>query len=134
AYMAPEQLDEQKEVDARADQFSWAITAMMVLDGQNPRAVDPLLLSPIPSLVGRVSGISKNAAAVIHRAIEIEREARFPSMHDLVTALDTALTEDLLRSSQPLTNDLLPETKDEPKLGPVSRGTQRLLATGAFQP
>ncbi len=121
AYMAPEQLEERGDVDARADQFAWAITAMMVLDGQNPRAVDPLLLSPVPQLYGRVAGVSKSASAVIQRAIAIDRTKRFPDMAALVTALDAALTEDLLRTSQPLATDLVPSVAEPSREPPTTQ-------------
>lgn len=90
AYMAPEQL-EGAEIDARADQFGWALTAYALMLGKNLRTDDPLLFGPIPLLSDRVPGISRRAAEIVLRALSNDREMRFPSMNELVDELDAAL-------------------------------------------
>jgi eukaryotic-like serine/threonine-protein kinase len=91
AYMAPEQLDAEETIDARADQFAWALTAYALLLGKNLRKDDPLLFGPIPLLSDRVDGVSRRAAEIILRALSNDREMRFPSMEALVAELEPAL-------------------------------------------
>ena len=91
AYMAPEQLEGADTVDARADQFAWALTAYALLLGKNLRKDDPLLFGPIPLLSDRVPGISRRAAEIILRALSNDREMRFPSMDILAADLELAV-------------------------------------------
>jgi eukaryotic-like serine/threonine-protein kinase len=91
AYMAPEQLGADENIDARADQFGWALTAYALMLGKNPRKDDPLLFGPIPLLSDRVSGVSRRSAEIVLRALSNDREMRFPSMDALVTELEAAL-------------------------------------------
>jgi eukaryotic-like serine/threonine-protein kinase len=91
AYMAPEQLDVSETVDARADQFGWALTAYALMLGKNLRKEDPLLFGPIPLLSDRVPGVSRRAAEIVLRALSNDREMRFPSMDVLVAELEPAL-------------------------------------------
>lgn len=91
AYMAPEQLDPTATIDARADQFGWALTAYALMLGKNLRKDDPLLFGPIPLLSDHVPGISRRAAEIVLRALSNDREMRFPSMDALVAELEPAL-------------------------------------------
>lgn len=91
AYMAPEQLGADENIDARADQFGWALTAYALMLGKNPRKDDPLLFGPIPLLSDRVPGVSRRAAEIVLRALSTDREMRFPSMDALVSELEAAL-------------------------------------------
>ena len=98
AYMAPEQLDPAETIDARADQFAWALTAYALILGKNLRKDDPLLFGPIPLLSDREPGISRRAAEIVLRALSNDREMRFPSMDSLIAELEPALA---LRPSGP---------------------------------
>ena len=91
AYMAPEQLDPTETIDARADQFAWALTAYALMLGRNLRKEDPLLFGPIPLLSDQVPGVSRRAAEIVLRALSNDREMRFPSMDALVAELEPAL-------------------------------------------
>jgi serine/threonine-protein kinase len=106
AYMAPEQLDPTETIDARADQFAWALTAYALMLGKNLRKDDPLLFGPIPLLSDRVPGISRRAAEIVLRALSNDREMRFPSMDALVAELEPALA--LRTSGLPLRVSLAP--------------------------
>jgi len=92
AYMAPEQLANEA-LDARVDQFSWALTAHALLAGKNPRVADPDL-AVVPSLT-TVQGVSNAVAHVIARALEKKRDARYPTMDDVAARLEEALTRPL---------------------------------------
>jgi len=91
AYMAPEQLDPTETIDARADQFAWAMTAYALILGKNLRKDDPLLFGPIPLLSDREPGIPRRAAEIVLRALSNDRQMRFPSMDALLAELEPAL-------------------------------------------
>jgi eukaryotic-like serine/threonine-protein kinase len=91
AYMAPEQLEAGENIDARADQFGWALTAYALMLGKNLRKEDPLLFGPIPLLSDKVPGVSRRAAEIVMRALSNDREMRFPSMDALVAELEPAI-------------------------------------------
>lgn len=86
-YMAPEQLSG-STVDARADQFSWAVSAWELLAPSRPLPGDPTA-----RIVAIVSGLtpppelSPAIGAVLVRALAIDPEDRFASMDDLLIAL-----------------------------------------------
>jgi serine/threonine protein kinase len=91
AYMAPEQLEAGENIDARADQFGWALTAYALMLGKNLRKEDPLLFGPIPLLSDKVPGMSRRAAEIVMRALSNDREMRFPTMDALVAELEPAI-------------------------------------------
>lgn len=101
AYMAPEQLEAELIVDARADQFGWALTAYALMLGKNLRKEDPLLFGPIPLLCDRVPGVSRRASEIVLRALSNDREMRFPSMDALLAELEPALLSPSVTPSRP---------------------------------
>lgn len=74
AYMAPEQ-ELTSAVDARADQFAWAVMAYELLTGERPTR---------PALMH--SALDERRGAVILRALSTAPSERFASMHDLLAA------------------------------------------------
>jgi serine/threonine-protein kinase len=93
AYMAPEQV-RCLPLDGRADQFSWGVMAYQVLGGRLPWATGNTLalalsiLSEVPRpLVELAPAVPPVVAATVHRALEKEVTARFPSMGELLAAL-----------------------------------------------
>lgn len=89
-YMAPEQL-RRAEVDARTDQFGWAITAYTVLTGQHPRARDPQLVRPITPLHELCPDVPLRAAEAIMRALSLDRSRRFRDMDELLAELEPTI-------------------------------------------
>jgi len=93
-YMAPEQALS-PTVDARADQFSWAVVAYLLLSGVHPAESvgegGPAFPIARPRPLGWVAADVPDAiAAVIHRAMSTEADARFATMSDLRGALRAA--------------------------------------------
>lgn len=86
-YMAPEVLRGERESDARTDQFSWGLVAYQVLAGEPARRND------LETGVGwtpprlQLEGLER-IAAVIERTLAEDCQSRFPSMFDVVTALE----------------------------------------------
>jgi tRNA A-37 threonylcarbamoyl transferase component Bud32 len=89
-YMAPEQL-ETADVDARADQFSWGMTAFVVLSrGFHPRDHLGGFGPRVPRIDDYVD-VPRAIADVIERAMQNHPKDRFASMAPLIEALETAL-------------------------------------------
>ena len=93
AYMAPEQLDGEI-VDARSDQFAFAIVAWEALYGKRPFAGTTLaaLRESITrhELRPRASPVPDRVRGVIERGLEHEPGKRFPDMTAMLTALRVA--------------------------------------------
>ncbi len=97
SYVAPEQA-QGEHLDARADQFSLAALAFLMLSGRAPyshsslsAAADPPPPPPL-STPERPFGDQVNAA--VRRALAADREERYPDVLAFVSALREALGED----------------------------------------
>jgi serine/threonine-protein kinase len=94
-YMAPEQI-KGREVDARCDQFAWGVTAYELLAGDRPwseaadvlQTVAKVLTDPAPPLRDKVKDVPGVVEETILRALAKEPDARFPSMTEVVDALE----------------------------------------------
>ena len=88
-YMAPEQLAG-AEVDARADQYAYGLTAYELVAGKHPGAA---FAGPVdvPSLDTIVPDVPKAVAEVIARTMAGAPEDRFASMEDVAVALEDAI-------------------------------------------
>jgi hypothetical protein len=84
-YMAPEQAVG-GQVDARTDQFAWGVVAYETISGRHPFAADDCLGEP-HLLSSLVPGLPPGVAAIIARALEIDRSLRFADMDDIVALL-----------------------------------------------
>lgn len=92
AYMAPEQISG-SEVDARGDQYSFAVTLYEALYRRRPfdepSDVIGLLLHGRGKILPPPAGSAVPARVwhVVERALAVDPEARYPSMNELVAAL-----------------------------------------------
>ena len=98
AYSSPEQLQAQP-VDARADQYSLACTAFMLLTGTVPYdAATPTAIilahvrDDIPSITARRPGLPITLDAVFARALAKNPADRYPSSREFAAALHHGLT------------------------------------------
>jgi hypothetical protein len=89
-YAAPEQL-RGEDVDGRVDQFAWAVMAYELLSGAPPfqgddavALISQILTTDPPPL----DGVSEEVRAILSRALSKERQARFDSMDEVVSALE----------------------------------------------
>lgn len=127
SYMAPEQLLEGK-VDARCDQFSWGITAYVLLTGKNPRLNDPIVMQTIAP-IGRDLGVPAPVAAVLAKAVAREPDARHASMDALIAELERHLqsTGDkaAMATTAPLMKPLPPRPPPPPPQDPVIEDLER---------
>jgi serine/threonine-protein kinase len=95
AYMAPEQIAGDENVDHRADIYSWGVVAYEVLSGETPfagRNAHAVLAAHVverPSpLTTRAHNIAPLLAALVMHALEKDPAARPQSAADLVMTLD----------------------------------------------
>jgi len=87
AYLAPEQLTA-SPLDARVDQFAWAVMTWELLTGERPFPVEPAArLVAIRAGVSQPRGLAPRLGEVVTRALAIAPRDRFESMDALVAAL-----------------------------------------------
>ena len=117
-YMAPEQFD--GDLDARCDQYSFGVTAYELFagsfsghDGGEPPSLD-LVVPELP----------KTAARVVARLIARDPTKRFPSMDDVVTALEDVAAGRPLRvaPSEPPSTASADTVRDPSTSLPVASG------------
>jgi serine/threonine protein kinase len=92
-YMAPEQL-QAGPLDGRCDQYAWGVMAYEIFAGKVPwgsrdgaQLVAAILASPVAPLRDVVPSMDPRVSDVVRRAMQRDRDARYPSMTELVEAL-----------------------------------------------
>ncbi|HEY0136186.1 MAG TPA: serine/threonine-protein kinase [Nannocystis sp.] len=99
AYMAPEQ-HRHHPADQRSDQFSFCVTLFTALYGKHPFAGGSLLELVINLTDGKMhpppadTQVPANVHAVVVRGLAVEREARWPSLAEMLDALEKASGRD----------------------------------------
>lgn len=93
-YMAPEQLNDSKRVDARCDVYSLGTVIFECLTGSPPFAApNPLALAfgvlhgEQPDVRAKRRDVPEGLAAIVQRCMRKEREERFPDARALYSAL-----------------------------------------------
>jgi len=101
AYMAPEQVAGDPNVDHRADIYSLGCVAYEMLTGQSPfagKSPQQMLAAHVmekPTPIGeRRPGIPSSLVALVNRCLEKEPSARPQSASELVTELETTCSRD----------------------------------------
>ncbi|MBL8622496.1 MAG: serine/threonine protein kinase, partial [Myxococcales bacterium] len=87
AYMSPEQLAG-AELDARSDQFAFAVALYQALYREHPFAAVGVRSAPVVRPPPAGADVPERLRAVLVRALAADRAARFPSMAALLAALD----------------------------------------------
>lgn len=129
-YMAVELLDGAKHADARSDVYSMGITLYALLAGAPPRAsatslvalLNALVNEPVVPLLTAAPWVSTEVAAIVDKAIQPEKEARYRDGGELLAAVCA-----LLPQGSALREDMLvpvAEQQRRPAKGPEQGGSQ----------
>jgi eukaryotic-like serine/threonine-protein kinase len=86
AYMPPEQSDA-GEVDARADQYAFAVTCWEALWGSRPFAAQKER-SAEPTRIRERRGVPRRVEVALRRALQSDRDKRWPKLEDLLDRLE----------------------------------------------
>lgn len=110
AYMSPEQLNAQRDLDARTDVWSLGVTLYELLVGSLPfqgsnvaQVTLRITTQPAPSIVARRSDVPRALDAIVQRCLEKDREKRFPSASSMLEALASIPVETKRRRSSTAT-------------------------------
>lgn len=98
AYMSPEQVRGEADIDRRSDLYSLGVIVFEMLSGQLPYAADTPygvmmkhVAEPVPRLLDTQPHLTPDCQAVIERAMAKTREARFSTASELASTLTRAL-------------------------------------------
>ncbi len=107
-YMAPEQFEDAKNVDARADVYSMGVTIYAMLAGAPPHAdsksfmqiLRAIMTGPPPSLLKHAPWVRPTLAAVVEKTMQSDPKARYANAAELLEALTKELegSSDLLEA------------------------------------
>jgi serine/threonine-protein kinase len=96
-YMSPEQLRAHDDLDGRADVWAVGVVLFEALAGRRPfdasnpsDVIAQVLMKRAPSLASVAPGVSPSLASLVERALEPDRERRFPSVQAMAEALRAA--------------------------------------------
>ncbi|TNE91803.1 MAG: serine/threonine protein kinase [Deltaproteobacteria bacterium] len=126
AYMAPEQVRDAKDVDARADVFALGAIAYELLTQQRAfqgedtfDIFEAIVRGTYPPLDERVTGVPERMRTAVTRALQVEREGRFASAGEMLAhwSGDAALPGDVWRPEE--ADNLRAMMPDPAELGPV---------------
>lgn len=99
AYMSPEQVHGDKEIDGRSDIYTLGVILFEMLTGQMPfRAETPAklmmahVLTPVPRILDVRPDLPLGTNEVLDKALAKERDKRFTTAGDLSTALEDTLS------------------------------------------
>jgi serine/threonine-protein kinase len=139
-YMSPEQVQSSKDVDARADVWSLGCVLYAAITGRAPhqhveslgRLVLAICGTPASSLRDVAPGVPDEVAAVVHRALAIERAQRTPSAAAMLESIRALLPGGLALREEMLPDRWAPAVAlAEP---PALRSTLLLEGSGATPP
>jgi len=98
-YMAPEQFEGAKHVDARADVYAMGVTLYAMLAGAPPYAgmksfmqiLRAIMTEPPPPLLSRAPWVSPEVVAIVEKAMQADRDGRFAHATEMLGALTNVL-------------------------------------------
>jgi serine/threonine-protein kinase len=108
AYMAPEQVKGQPDVDCRADIFSLGVTLFQMLTGERPftgpntvSLAAAVITEPLPSIRQRRPDVSLAICRVVEKMTAKDPAERYATPADVIAALQQAASAPKLRGRAP---------------------------------
>ncbi len=99
AYMSPEQITGDVELDGRSDIYALGVILFEMLSGEQPYTADTItqvmmkhVLDPIPRILDVASDLPPMTQVVIERAMAKDREDRYGSAEEMMAAVNELLT------------------------------------------
>ena len=130
AYMSPEQVQGDRELDGRSDLYSLGIILFQMLTGKVPFASNTPaktmlmhILEPVPQLLDFKPGLPPAIAAVLGRALAKEPEARFATIGEMASALEATLSAQQGTGRglpSQVTTIFVPGERPSPQPGPIT--------------
>jgi serine/threonine protein kinase len=135
-YMAPEQFEGAKHVDARADVYSMGVTFYAMFAGEPPHAnlksfmqiLRAIMTTPPPPLTERAPWVRPGVVQIIEKAMQADREARYASATEMLAALN-----DLVNEPPTLTLEKLVGISEQEKAALAKKITAGLTDTVVVQ-
>jgi serine/threonine protein kinase len=120
AYMSPEQVQGERELDGRSDVYALGVILFAMLTGQSPfRATTPMsvalkhLTEPIPSILSQRPDLPASVELVLNKALAKDREMRYSSASEMARALQSTVTSPVHRDVDALSQDSQRQTRPE---------------------
>jgi eukaryotic-like serine/threonine-protein kinase len=119
-YMAPEQLTDQKQLDARADIYALGVILYQSLAGRPPHICNRSellyrIVSVDPKPLGELCPeLPAGLAEVVHKALRRNKERRYAGVRELALALEPFAREDGASFSLPAVAASAPDPRTEP--------------------
>jgi serine/threonine-protein kinase len=121
AYMSPEQIRGEADIDRRSDLYSLGVIVFEMLSGQLPYAADTPygvmmkhVAEPVPRLLDTQPHLAPECQAVIERAMAKTREARFGTAGELASTLTRAVRREVRPALPPPPPSLEPTLMTAP--------------------
>jgi hypothetical protein len=142
AYMSPEQVQGDREIDGRSDVYAMGVILYQLLSGNAPyqsttpaRVMMMHILEPVPNIINANPDLPAGIQAVIERAMAKEPEERFQSMSEMANALAATITQPItpapaLRSADDATMVATGKTD----VRPVRQQVQKTVAAPRITP
>lgn len=126
AYMSPEQIQGEKDIDGRSDVYALGVLIFQMLTGQAPYKSDTPtklmmmhILEPVPNITEVKPDLPERVETVLTKAMAKEREDRFAMATELADSLE-------LVSSGEGTPDTVKLTKDDLTVISVPKARERI--------
>jgi serine/threonine protein kinase len=115
AYMSPEQVQGDKDIDGRSDIYAMGVIFYQMLIGNTPyQATTPAkvmmmhILEPVPNLIGTLPEVTPAVEAWFEKTLAKDPDERFATAGDMAAALQAALRDEVqpTQKSKPPSQDL----------------------------
>jgi hypothetical protein len=129
AYMSPEQVQGDKEIDGRSDIYAMGVILYQLLSGNAPyQATTPArvmmmhILEPVPNILEARPNLPGGVEAVIAKAMAKDPDDRFQTNNEMALALAATVTEPITpRPGQNIYSDATMVTPGKTEMAPTGK-------------